>query len=691
MGGYVLLQPGAWARSTCLGLAALCAHGAASGQTAGSNGRLTYESAYFTPFAPSTALDIVRRVPGFSLQSGEQDVRGFGQAAGNVVINGSRPSSKSDSLDTILARIPASRVMRVEVGSGELFGSEFSGKAQVIDIVLKSGGGLAGTATAGLARDFTGKVTPEGSVSGLVRRGPSTFNLSVGYDNGRFPEKGTDLITRIATGERLELRRKFNDARNHQASASGSWELAGGDNRTMHVNFRVAQGHFRLDQTNDVFPASGAVRDDRLSQDSRSRDFEVGGDVTRPLWGGGVKLIGLATRRHRKGEDVSLNRVQSDIVGGFAQNAENQRNETVARLLWSRANLGGWSVEAGVEGALNSLDSNVNLFGIAAGGGRTRIDLPVDQAVVTEYRGEAFVNAGRRLAPNLRIDAGLTYEASRLTVTGDTQAKRSLRFLKPSLTLDWRPGGKWHTQLSVKRTVAQLNFDDFISAAELSNNRIDAGNADLLPQRAYEVLATIDRPILKDGLAKLELGYNRISLLQDRVPTPEGFDAPGNLGTGKQMFARATLDVPLGRFGIKGGRLSGDALVQDTAVRDPYTGRDRRFSGALEWDVNMSFRQDLGRYAYGLSYYAQPSRIFFRRDELDESNSGDRLFSGFAEYRPSPKSTVTLEVNNLFDNPSRRFRTFFSPDRSNPIPSIFERRERLQGRTVFLRYKYNLG
>ncbi|HZF42957.1 MAG TPA: TonB-dependent receptor plug domain-containing protein [Sphingomonadaceae bacterium] len=653
--------------------------------------RTFYEAAYFQRFAPSTALDIVRRVPGFSMESGNSDVRGFGGAAGNVVINGARPTSKSESIDTILSRIPASRVTRVEIGSGDLFGSEFAGRAQVVNVVLNSAGGLSGTASAALQRAFTGQVSPSGSLSVLTKRGESTFNLAGAFDRFRFPERGTDVVTRIATGERLELREKFNDGREQGGSLSGSWAHEAGENRTAHLNFRVADNHFKLNQDNDVFPLSGPVRDDRLSQDSKARDYEVGGDVTRPLWGGGVKLIGLATRRHRDSSDVSLNRVGGGVIGGFAQSSDNQRNETVARLLWSRGNLRGWSVEVGAEGALNSLDSDVQLFGIGEGGARTRIDLPVDQAKVEEYRGEAFVNAGRKLAPNLRVDAGLTFEASRLTVTGDTEAERSLRFLKPSLTLDWRPGRSWHAQLSVKRTVAQLDFNDFISAAELTNDRIDAGNAELLPQRAWVTLLTIDRPILKDGTAKLELGYDHISLLQDRVPTPEGFDAPGNLGMGRKAFANLTIDAPLGGFGIKGGRLNFNVLGQRTAVRDPYTGEDRRFSGALHWDFNLNYRQDLGRYAYGLGYYAQPRRPFFRRNEIDEPNSGERRVNVFAEYRPTASSTLTLSVDNVLNNPFRRFRTFFDPDRSNPVPVIFEARERFQPRSMLLRYKHNFG
>ena len=80
-------------------------------------------------------------------------------------------------------------------------------------------------------------------------------------------------------------------------------------------------------------------------------------------------------------------------------------------------------------------------------GAKTRIDLPIDQANVKEKRGEVYVNVGKSLTPALRIDAGVNYEMSHLTVTGDTSAERSLKFLKPSLSLDWKPGGGCHTRL----------------------------------------------------------------------------------------------------------------------------------------------------------------------------------------------------------------------------------------------------
>ena len=80
----------------------------------------SYDAAFFAPFAPRSALDIARRVPGFALEQGNSDIRGFAGAAGNVLFNGARPSSKAESLETLLARIPARRVVRVELGPGSL-------------------------------------------------------------------------------------------------------------------------------------------------------------------------------------------------------------------------------------------------------------------------------------------------------------------------------------------------------------------------------------------------------------------------------------------------------------------------------------------------------------------------------------------------------------------------------------------
>src|SRR4030095_4479149 len=99
-------------------------------------------------------------------------------------------------------------------------------------------------------------------------------------------------------------------------------------------------------------------------------------------------------------------------VGGFEQTQEADRDETIARLTWTRQDLGGFSFEAGGEAVLNTLDNTTELFVVEEDGSKTRIDLPIDSAKVKEKRGELFINAGKQLNPSLRIDAGLRYEFS---------------------------------------------------------------------------------------------------------------------------------------------------------------------------------------------------------------------------------------------------------------------------------------
>lgn len=649
---------------------------AANAQATDAAGRLVYEAAFFSTYAPANALQIVQRTPGFNLQMGDTEVRGLSQAAGNVVINGERPSSKSDTLDTILARIPANQVARIEVGRGSLFGPEYSQVAQVLNVVLTKATGLSGTLEGAVRRDFTGKYFPQATASVLLKRGKSTFNASIGVSNNTTSDQGSDRLFSLPGGVGTEVRRKVNHYEQPVTTGALSWAYNDGPNRTAHLNGRIVRDVLSLVQDNDVLPTGGVARNDVLTQNYGTTGFELGGDITRPFAGGGLKFTGLATRKHRVNLDESLVRPGGNMTGGFTQNLDSQRDETVARLVWTRPGLGGWTVDAGLEGALNTLDSKVDLFSISDNGTRTRIDLPVDQARVEELRGEAFINAGRPVTSTLRLNLGLTYETSRLTVSGDATANRSLQFLKPKATLDWRPSGGWRIQLSAERTVAQLLFEDFISSAELASERVNAGNAELVPQRAWELRATLERPILGNGLVRLEFGHSFIAMVQDRIPTPEGFDAPGNLGDGSLTLAKARVDAPLDRLGIKGGRFTLYGSYVTTSVIDPYTLTARRFSGNSDYYFEGSFRQDLGRFAYGVNFDGGTVSTSYRQNELDSFYGIFPYVSAFAEYRPNARTTVTFGIDNIFRGSNSRERIFFSPDRRTLAPNAFELRDR---------------
>jgi hypothetical protein len=565
-------------------------------------------------------------------------------------------------------------------------------------ILVEGGGGPSGNVTVKGIRHFTGKIIPNANGSVTISRGPSTFNLSGDTNRSDYFEKGYDRVTDPATGDQLEYRRKFNDIREHAPTVSGSWNLDEGSNRTANLNARYSYDHFILRQKNHVIPTGDDERNDTLLEDYPTKIFEIGGDVTRPLAGGAIKLVGLATRRNRETTDEYLFRTfdETQILGGFLQLSKSQRNETIGRLSWTHPKLLGFSFETGGEVAWNTLEDDLQLFEFDEGGDRTQIDLPIDNATVTELRGEFYVNGGRPLTKNLRMDLGLNYEISRLKVRGDAIADRSLKFLKPSITLDWQPGGEWHLQGILRRTVAQLDFYDFISAADLASQRVSGGNANLQPQRTWEGRLSAEHPLFGKGKVRLELGYDLVSMLQDRIlvydDEGDAFDAPGNLGTGRRQYADLTIDAPLDRF-WKGLRVKGELMLQRTRVDDPISGDPRDWSGFYpHWLWNADIRRDIGKFAYGVSLSDQRHTTFFRTDEFDTNmNKGFPYTSAFVEYRPSQGRTFTLSIDDISNTGGARHRLIFIPNRTSPEPAIDEFRFRNSHIRVGLTFKQTFG
>jgi hypothetical protein len=682
---------------------------ASSADTApAARGRATvYEAAYFAQFAPRTAYDIAQHVPGFQLDLGANqngaDVRGFAGTAGNVVINGARPSTKSEALDTLLQRIPAQRVVRVELGSGDLYGSDYSGKSQVLNIILSEAGGIDGNVTASATRRYTGFIQPNVSGNIVVRRGPSTVNVSAGTGFNKQFEEGTDTLVDTATGDLVEFRRKHNVYANKNPFIAAAYALEHGSDDAYRINVRWQPNRFDLTQRNRVSPVDDPEHDDSLFQHYKDPVFELGGDITQPLAKGAIKFVALATRRKRHDFDQYVQRDGliddgGQVNGGFDQLIDARRNETIGRVSWTRADLLGVSFEVGAEAAYNTLDDHVELNAVDENGVRVPIDLSIADATVKEKRGEVYVSVGKTLSPTLRLDGGVNYEFSNLKVRGDAIADRTLKFLKPNITLDWKPGGGWHTQFSIKRTVAQLDFYDFISVGDLSTKRINGGNAELQPQRTWEFRATVDHALFGDGLFKLDLGHDLVSMLQDRIlicdevdhPGDPDFcaDAPGNLGTGRRYFASLTLDAPLGTL-WKGLRAKLTSTIQRTRVEDPINGQKRSWSGFFpDWQWDLTVRRDAGALSYGFEVFDNKSITFFRTDEFDSNFNGAPGWNAFVEYRPTSSTSVTLNVDHTF---GKRNRLLFRPNRADPSLIINEFRERDQHISVGLTLKQTFG
>src|SRR6185312_1465346 len=264
--------------------------------------------------------------------------------AGNVLIDGKRPSSKSDSIDQILQRIPVGQVERIDV---------IRGGAPGIDMQGKTGGGLKGLVA--LADGYVvddQRNAPSLRLEAQGGQNGHAWEFSVrgglGIDSGSGP--GPEVRTG-PNGEVLSRNQILARGGGWQSISAGSYELpvAGGQFR---LNGRFFTNNYDNHET-DVFTLPlGQLNRDHFSDEEV--DTEIGGRFSRAFGGRtDVELVGLHTTKDENIGDI------------FTQSPGPQDNfrlhrfstETIGRGVVKFRQTPRLSFEAGGEAALNKLES----------------------------------------------------------------------------------------------------------------------------------------------------------------------------------------------------------------------------------------------------------------------------------------------------------------------------------------------
>jgi len=174
--------PKRWLTVTAISLfVSLCPANRAAAETGDANSQSgsstkIYEAGYFAGAQVQTALDMLTRLPGFTFDPGDEDVRGFAGGSGNVLIDGQRPASKYDSLENILQRIKASSVVRIELIRGSAPGIDMQGQSVVANVIRSTAATIERTIDAGLYQHADGRLMPEGAIDSSWRRDSLHFH-----------------------------------------------------------------------------------------------------------------------------------------------------------------------------------------------------------------------------------------------------------------------------------------------------------------------------------------------------------------------------------------------------------------------------------------------------------------------------------------------------------------------------------
>jgi outer membrane receptor protein involved in Fe transport len=667
----------------------------AKAEADGPEGVRVFEGAFFKQYNPVTAADIVNRVPGFEIDDGEA-LRGFGATAGNVLVNGERPSSKV-LISEQLKRIPADSVLRVELVSGSASNLDARGQTQLVNVVLKQAAKEGSPTTWVLdIRDiqYSERLGWGVQLTKTFALG-ETADLTLDFQlpNLRGRTESYEAV-RNAAGVLTLYREQMGQPNNMGVQGSGvlKWRPSAQD--TVSLNLQVAPTWNTTNLASFNYTPSGAFAQGLTGEIDYPVNYtaEVGGDWEHRFSPElSVKGIALATFSEIEQDDIFRNYTPSGTAGPgglfntqtFARTTE--AGERVARGFVTWRPDAAHTIDIGVEGAFNFRDTTLDIFN-NTGSGPVPQALPVADTRVEEKRIEPFITDVWKMSPQLTLETGFIYEASTITQSGDEVKEREFSYPKPRAILTWQAGASDQVRTSITREVAQLDFSEFATSINVVDASSLIGNPDLEPEKAWKARAEWEHRFGPRAAVTVAVFHDQVEDVQDFIPrticnNPIGaplsscatvdqrtFDAPGNIGDGTRTGIELRGALPLGDL-LPNAEVRFSGLLQETEVDDPVTSVSRRFSNERDWSYNISLRHDLPelKLAWGASAAEASERMEYRSAEDILFDRPGTRFDVYVDSTMIPGITVRVSAANIFHPEEFRMRTFYAADPLDPV------------------------
>ena len=644
------------------------------------SGVTSYRADAFAATQVNTAYDMVSRLPGFTLDDG-QGVRGFAGAAGNVLIDGQRASTKTDSLHDALNRIPVSRVARIDVIRGGAPGIDMMNHSVVANVVLKTAAQTTMAVALGSRAFANLKLAPNARFEVDRKDGDLrlTGSLAIFSQQSDPTGDGTATVRTLLPSPVTTFARVSDVATDKGFQTRTGLEAPLGKGFA-HVNLSLNYDTYRETEGDDVTDLSrtSAPRFDNAHLQVRTRKGELGADYVLPISKKfEVKVIGLQTLET---DEFNSSTLTEGVRQTYLQVV--RMGESIGRveLKWTpHANM---TIEAGGEAVFNFLSGAAKFSQDGVG-----IPLPSDNIRVEELRGEAFTTISWQANPKLLIEAGARIEASRISQSGDSGLSEDFVYPKPRIALTWSPNDVDQIRASFERVVGQLNFSDFAASANLVSRQVNGGNANLKPQQEWRAEGTYERKILGYGSIALTLRHAEIQDALDVLPVG-GVNAPGNIGDGKRDTAILSLTAPLAVIGMNGGQFKADGTWIHSQVTDPTTGVRRTISLDSPYAVQFSLQNDVPKLnsVWIISLSTSQHIPAFRIDEVRQDRYGlDATFTW--EVRPTRNGVLHFEIDNLLGRERGRARTDWTGPRNlSPLYAVEDYRVTLPP-SVYIRWR----
>jgi hypothetical protein len=264
-------------------------------------------------------------------------------------------------------------------------------------------------------------------------------------------------------------------------------------------------------------------------------------------------------------------------------------------------------------------------------------------------------------------------------------SKRTFQRPKGYAAIAWQVSPDLRATAKIERRVGQISFFDFLASRNLSEERENAANPELVPPQSWDVEGELSRDLGPLGSTTLRLYGRRIEDLVDQIPIGAAAEAPGNLDTAYLYGVDWKTSLMLDSLGWIGGRLDWRVQLQNSAVDDPVTGRSRSISNSLMRLIDLSLRHDIPgtSWAWGGGLFHTRQAADFRVGQTSVFRVGPLSGNLYVENKDVAGLKVRVGVSNLISSGQDLDRLIFVGRKDGPLLST-ERRRRSVGPVLSL-------
>ena len=618
--------------------------------------------------------DVLKRLPGVSMDGGAPRLRGLGGGYTQILING-EPAPPGFSLDTLA---PAD-VERIEVIKGAT--AEYSGVAGTINVVLRE-------PPRTLQREWRSNaswraVQPGGSTAFQWgdRIGDVSFVVPVTVSRSAL---GTYYVQeRVSRTVEGEVRAQA--ITGEDASRSGSaqlaprlqWKLSDIDTLNVSAFVQRIEGHGQSQRHIEDLVGSPSTTVDDQSQTRSVSDLRRAQLQWQRKWTDGTKVelkaFGQGTTRSTLGEytgwqrdgSFSLQRVSNTHFDEFRATLGGRWNQPVGQ---AHTLVAGWDVERRQRDELRRVwDNGVERQDVSDGVPFTaRIERTAAFA-----QDEWAISERWSVLPGLRLEDVVTRSGE-----GTAEIDNRAQVVAPVLHVNFRldPKGKDQVRASVTRSfklpdlgallgryIVNTTYERDQSNTPIAADR--AGNPNLRPELATGFDLAYEHYPASGGVLSIGLFHRRIENLirqsitlqqQDWLALPRWVARPVNIGvahsTGLEVEIKGRAEEWLPRW------FEPDSGVQLRSAWNLYRseveqvdGPDNRLEAQPPWSANMGVdvRVKNTGWTLGASLVLQPAYTTQQTDRQVARRSALRTLDAFAAWKIDRAAQLRIGVANL--------------------------------------------